>query len=65
MTTYLSKKFGRALFPHLTLERRKQLLSKIILVLLASLFATASIVWWVLHSIKHFKPADADFTVNF
>ncbi len=65
MTTYLSKKVGKMLFPRLTPERRKQLLSKIILVVLAGLFATASIVLWVIHAIKHFKQSDTNFTINF
>lgn len=65
MTTYLSKKLGKMLFPRLTPERRKRLLSKILLILLASLFATASIVLWVIHAIRHFRQSDANFTINF
>jgi hypothetical protein len=64
MTTYLSKTVGKVLFPHLTPERRKQLVSRIILIMMASLFVTASLVMWMLHAIKHFKPSNVDFTVN-
>jgi hypothetical protein len=65
MTTYLSKNVGKVLFPQLTRDQRKQLLAKIIFVLLASLFVTASLVMWMLHAIKHFKQSNIDFTINF
>ncbi|MFZ0825914.1 MAG: hypothetical protein WAO02_00690 [Verrucomicrobiia bacterium] len=64
MTTYLSKNVGKALFPNLRRERRKKLLSRLILVLMASLFVTASLVMWMLHAIKHVKQSDTDFTIN-
>jgi len=64
MTTYLSKNVGKVLFPNLSREQRKQLLSRIILILMASLFITASLVMWMLHAIKHFKQSDIDFTIN-
>ena len=64
MTTYLSKTVGKALFPHLPRDRRKQLLSRIIFVLMASLFITASLVVWILHAVKHVKPSNIDFTNN-
>lgn len=64
MTTYLSKNVGKALFPHLPRDQRKRLLSKIIFILMASLFITASLVMWMLHAIKHFKQSNIDFTNN-
>ena len=53
MTTYLSKNVGKVLFPHLARDQRKQLLSKIILVLTVSLSATGSLVAWMIGNIKH------------
>jgi hypothetical protein len=64
MTTYLSKSVGKILFPHLARDQRKQLLSRIILILLASCFITAGLVMWMLHAIKHFKQSNIDFTIN-
>jgi hypothetical protein len=64
MTTYLSKNVGKVLFPHLPRDQRKQLLSRIILILMASFFVTVSLVMWMLHAIKHFKQSDIDFTIN-
>jgi hypothetical protein len=65
MTTYLSKNVGKMLFPHLSREQRKQMLSRIVFVLTASLFITASLVMWILHAIKQFKQSDMVLTVNF
>ena len=65
MTTYLSKTVGKVLFPHLSRDQRKQLLSRIILILMVSLLATASLVMWMLHAIKHFKQSDINFTADF
>jgi len=65
MTTYLSKNVGKALLPHLSRERRKQMLARIIVILLASLFVTASLVVRILHAIKQFKQSDVGFTINF
>jgi hypothetical protein len=64
MTTYLSKTVGKVLFPHLSRNRRKQLLSRIIFILLASFCITTSLVMWILHAIKHFKQSDVSFTIN-
>jgi hypothetical protein len=65
MTTNLSKSAGKALFPHLSRERRRQLLARIIVILMASILATVSLVVWMLHAIKHFKQSDINFTANF
>jgi hypothetical protein len=64
MTTYLSKNVGKVLFPQLTRDQRKQLLSRIILILLGSFFITAALVMWMLHAIKHFKQSNIDFTIS-
>ena len=53
MTTYLYKNVGKKLFPHLARDQRKQLMSKIFLVLSASFVATGSLVMWMIGAIKH------------
>jgi len=64
MTTYLSKKVGRVLFPHLPHEKRKQKLFKIVLVLVASLCITALLVVRMVHGIKQFKQPDISVVSN-
>jgi hypothetical protein len=65
MTTYLAKTVGKVLFPRLPRERRKKLLSRIILILMASFCLTVWLVVWILHAVKHVKQSDVDLTINF
>ncbi len=65
MTTYLAKTVGKLLFPRLPRDRRKQLLSRIILILMASVFITVSLVVWMFHAVKHVKQSNIDLTINF
>ena len=64
MTNSLARSVGKLLFPRLPREQRRQLLTRIILILLAGLFVTASLVVWMFHAIKHFKQPDVGFTIN-
>ena len=64
MTTHLSKKVGRVLFPHLPHEKRKGRLFKIILVLVASLCLTALLVVRMVHGIKEFKQPNISIVSN-
>jgi len=64
MTIPLSKHFGKVLFPHLCRARRRQLVGRIIAILMASVLVTASLVAWMLHAVKHAKPSDVNLTVN-
>ncbi len=65
MTNSLARGVGKLWFPHLSREQRRQLLTRIIVILLASLLVTASLVVWMFHAIKHFKQSDVSFTINF
>jgi hypothetical protein len=65
MTTYLAKTVGKVLFPRLPRERRKKLLSRIILILMASFCLTVWLVVWILRAVKHVKQSDVNLTINF
>ena len=47
MTEYIVKRTGKLLFPHLARDQRKQLLSRIMLVLVASFCTTGTLIMWM------------------
>ena len=65
MTTYLAKTVGKVLFPRLPRERRKKLLSRIMLVLVLSSLFTGLLIVRILHAVKHVRQSDVNLTINF
>ena len=47
MTSYIVRHTGKLLFPHLARDQRKHLMSTILLVLVTSFSAVASLVMWM------------------